>query len=54
MASADHNIEGAPNLSEYDGAGGIDISKAYEVADDYFINDDMAGDVVSASGFQSP
>ncbi len=30
MASADHNIEGASRLSEKDGAGGIDISKAYE------------------------
>ncbi len=28
MASADHNIEGASKLSEKDGAGGIDISKA--------------------------
>lgn len=30
MASADHNIEGASKLSEKDGAGGIDVSKAYE------------------------
>ncbi len=30
MASADHNIEGASKLSEKDGAGGIDISKAYD------------------------
>ncbi|NJD75974.1 MAG: DUF2341 domain-containing protein [Candidatus Methanoperedens sp.] len=50
MASADHNIEGAPNLSEYDGAGGINISKAYEVV----TNNNMAGDVVFASDFSSP
>lgn len=30
MASADHNIEGESRLSDYDGAGGIDILKAYE------------------------
>ena len=32
MTSAVHNIEGSTRLSEYDGAGGIDIAKASEIA----------------------
>ncbi|MCZ7385665.1 MAG: DUF2341 domain-containing protein [Candidatus Methanoperedens sp.] len=47
MASANHNIEGDSTLSEYDGAGGIDISRAYEIA----YNDNMSGDVLFASDF---
>jgi hypothetical protein len=30
QASAVHNIEGATRLSEYDGAGGLDVKKAYD------------------------
>lgn len=32
MATAVHNIEGATRLSEFDGAGGIDAYRAYQVA----------------------
>ncbi|MFZ3383223.1 MAG: S8 family serine peptidase [Candidatus Methanoperedens sp.] len=40
MVSADHNIEGAGKLSEKDGAGGIDISKAYEtVTNNRYVRD---------------
>ncbi len=47
MASAVHNIEGASNLSEYDGAGGIDISNAY-----YTVNNNrMSGNTLYASNF---
>jgi hypothetical protein len=32
MASADHNIEGATRLSESDGAGGVDATRADDIA----------------------
>lgn len=47
MASAVHNIEGNSRLSEYDGAGGIDISNAYNIV----VNQRMLGNVLSASSF---
>ena len=47
MASADHNIEGSSRLSDKDGAGGIDISNAYNIA----LNQRMLGNVLSASSF---
>ncbi len=47
MASAVHNIEGSSRLSEYDGAGGIDISNAYNIA----LNQRMLGNVLYASSF---
>ncbi len=47
MASAVHNIEGSSRLSEYDGAGGIDISNAYDIA----LNQRMLGNVLYASSF---
>lgn len=47
MASAVHNIEGSSRLSEYDGAGGIDISNAYDIA----LNQRMLGSVLYASSF---
>jgi hypothetical protein len=47
MASADLNIEGSSRLSDKDGAGGIDISNAYNIA----LNQRMLGNVLSASSF---
>lgn len=47
MASAVHNIEGGSRLSEYDGAGAIDASKA----DDTASNGRMAGNVLNAADF---
>ncbi|MCX9012005.1 MAG: S8 family serine peptidase [Candidatus Methanoperedens sp.] len=47
MASAVHNLEGSSRLSEYDGAGGIDISNAYNIA----LNQRMLGNVLYASSF---
>lgn len=47
MASADHNIEGAGSLSEYDGAGGIDIYNAYNIT----YNQRMLGNVLSSGSF---
>ncbi len=47
MASAVHNIEGNSMLSEYDGAGGIDISNAYYTAN----NNRMSGNTLYASSF---
>ncbi|MCZ7369375.1 MAG: S8 family serine peptidase [Candidatus Methanoperedens sp.] len=47
MASAVHNIEGSSMLSEYDGAGGIDISNAY-----YTVNNNrISGEMLLASNF---
>lgn len=45
MTSAVHNIEGNGKLSEYDGAGGIDILKAYETV----INNRWKNDLLVAS-----
>lgn len=47
MASAAHNIEGNSMLSEYDGAGGIDISEAMQTAS----NGWMKGETVYSSSF---
>ena len=47
MASADHNIWGSSRLSLYDGAGGIDISNAYNIA----LNQRMLGNVLYANSF---
>jgi len=49
MVSADHNIEGSSKLSNKDGAGGIDISKAYETV----TNNRYARDILVA-GFNLP
>lgn len=47
MSSAAHNIEGNGALSEYDGAGGIDISEAIQTVS----NDWMRGETVYSSSF---
>ncbi len=47
IASADHNIEDVSRLSEKDGAGGINISKAYDIA--YYQR--MLGNVLSSGSF---